>query len=135
VHQADTDRNIPAIADLRRISHKLSKQIIEITTEAGSGYPSSSYSMIDILTVLYFGGMMDYDPERPDWSQRDRFTLNKGHGAPGLYVNLAEAGFFDPNLLPTLRESGDPDDLFAKYGLSPEHFVTAVEQVLSKKAV
>lgn len=108
MHQATTDRDIPAVADLRRISHKLSKQIIEITTEAGSGHPSSSLSMIDILTVLYFGGMMDYDPERPDWPQRDRFILSKGHGAPGLYVTLAEAGFFDSELLPTLRKTGSP---------------------------
>jgi transketolase len=51
---------------------------------------------------------MRYDPERPDWPERDRFILSKGHGAPGLYVILAEAGFFEPELLPTLRELGSP---------------------------
>jgi transketolase len=86
----------------------LSRQIIETTTKAGSGHPSSSLSAIDILTVLYFGGIMRYDPERPDWPDRDRFILSKGHAAPGLYVTLAEAGYFDTNLLPSLRTINSP---------------------------
>ncbi len=94
--------------ELLETSWRLSRQIIEITTRAGSGHPSSSLSEIDILTALYFGGIMRYDPERPHWPDRDRFILSKGHGVPGLYVVLAEAGFFDPNLLPTLRELGSP---------------------------
>lgn len=103
-----TDLNRHSIGKLQRISHKLSQQIIEITTKAGSGHPSSSLSMIDILTGLYFSGVMNYDPKRPDWPERDRFILSKGHGAPGLYVTLAEAGYFDPALLPTLRETDSP---------------------------
>ena len=71
---------------------RLSRQIIEITTEAGSGHPSSSLSAIDILTALYFGGILRYDPERPNWPERDRFILSKGHAAPALYAVLAEAG-------------------------------------------
>jgi transketolase len=87
---------------------ELSRDIIETTTRAGSGHPSSSLSMIDILTVLYFGGVLRYDPQRPDWPERDRFILSKGHGAPGLYPVLAEAGYFEKALLPTLREIGSP---------------------------
>ena len=97
-----------SLEELREISLKLSRQIIEITTRAGSGHPSSSLSAIDILTVLYFGGVMRYDPDNPGWPDRDRFILSKGHAAPGLYVILAEAGFFDPSLLNTLREIGSP---------------------------
>ena len=97
-----------SLEELREISLKLSRQIIEITTRAGSGHPSSSLSAIDILTVLYFGGVMRYDPDDPGWPDRDRFILSKGHAAPGLYVILAEAGFFDPSLLNTLREIGSP---------------------------
>lgn len=93
---------------LQEISWRLSRQIIEITTKAGSGHPSSSLSAIDILTVLYFGGVMRYDPHQPDWPDRDRFILSKGHGAPGLYAILAEAGYFDASMLPTLRELGSP---------------------------
>lgn len=51
---------------------------------------------------------MRYDPNRPDWSNRDRFILSKGHGAPGQYAILAEAGFFDKDLLFTLRELNSP---------------------------
>ena len=97
-----------SIEELQDISWRLCRQIIEITTKAGSGHPSSSLSAIDILVALYFGGIMNYDPSQPTWPDRDRFILSKGHGAPGLYVTLAEAGFFDPNLLPTFRTLGSP---------------------------
>jgi transketolase len=93
---------------LEEIAWKLSRDIIEITTKAGSGHPSSSLSAIDILTVLYFGGFLRFDPQKPDWPQRDRFIMSKGHAAPGLYVVLAEAGYFDRALLPTLREMNSP---------------------------
>lgn len=96
------------LEELRETSWKLSREIIEITTRAGSGHPSSSLSAIDILTALYFGGVMQYEPDNPGWPDRDRFIMSKGHAAPGLYVILAEAGFFDPSLLITLREIGSP---------------------------
>lgn len=94
--------------ELQETAWQLSRQIIEMTTEAGSGHPSSSLSAIDLLTVLYFGGIMRYDPDRPDWPGRDRFILSKGHAAPALYAILAEAGFFDPEKLGSLREIGSP---------------------------
>jgi transketolase len=96
------------LADLRETSWRLSRRIIEMTTRAGSGHPSSSLSAIDVLTVLYFGGVLRYDPRHPQWADRDRFILSKGHGAPALYVVLAEAGYFDPDLLGTLRRLGSP---------------------------
>jgi transketolase len=65
-------------------------------------------SAIDILTVLYFGGMMRHNPERPDWAERDRFILSKGHGVPALYAVLAEAGYFDAKKLDTLRQLNSP---------------------------
>ncbi len=97
-----------SLDQLRDISYQMSKEIIEITTKAGSGHPSSSLSAVDILTVLYFGGVMRYDPHNPNWPERDRFILSKGHASPGLYVALANAGFFDKKLLYTLREFGSP---------------------------
>lgn len=106
VHSVNLDQE--TLSRLRGISHKLSKQIIDITTKAGSGHPSSSLSIIDILTGLYFSGLMHYDPKHPDLATRDRFILSKGHGAPALYVTLAEAGYFDPALLSTLRQTGSP---------------------------
>lgn len=105
---AETKTHQRSMQELQETVWKLSRQIIEITTKAGSGHPSSSLSAIDILTALYFGGVMRYDPKNPKWPGRDRFILSKGHGAPGLYVILAEAGYFDPELLPTLRQIGSP---------------------------
>jgi transketolase len=97
-----------SIEELRDISYRLSRDVITMTTKAGSGHPSSSLSAIDILVALYFGGVMDYDPARPEWPGRDRFILSKGHAAPAQYAVMAEAGYFDPDLLPTLREIGSP---------------------------
>ncbi|MEZ4617569.1 MAG: transketolase [Caldilineaceae bacterium] len=96
------------LADLEETACRLSRDIIEMTTKAGSGHPSSSLSAIDILTGLYFGGILRYAPERPTWADRDRFILSKGHGAPALYAVLAEAGYFDKTLLSTLRQIGSP---------------------------
>lgn len=100
--------NARSADELRQTSWRLSRQIINMTTEAGSGHPSSSLSAIDVLVALYFGGVMRYDPDRLDWSDRDRFVLSKGHAAPGLYAVLAEAGYFDPDLLMSLREITSP---------------------------
>lgn len=97
-----------SLEELNDTVWRLSRQILQITTEAGSGHPSSSLSAIDVMTALYFGEIMRYDPERPDWAERDRFILSKGHAAPGLYAVLAEAGYFDPDMLSTLREIGSP---------------------------
>ncbi|MEZ4869184.1 MAG: transketolase [Caldilineaceae bacterium] len=93
---------------LQETAWRLSRDIIEMTTKAGSGHPSSSLSAIDILTGLYFGGILRYTPAQPDWPGRDRFILSKGHGAPALYAVLAEAGYFDKALLATLRQIGSP---------------------------
>src|SRR5207248_8035248 len=82
--------------------------ILRSTTEAGSGHPSSSLSATEVVTALYFGGFMKYDPKNPHWPDRDRFILSKGHAAPVLYAALAEAGYFPKDQLLTLRKLGSP---------------------------
>lgn len=94
------------LPELQETAWRLSRQIIEMTTTAGSGHPSSSLSVIDLLTGLYFGGLLRFKLEEPDWPRRDRFILSKGHAAPALYVILAEAGYFSPDELSTLRQLG-----------------------------
>jgi len=101
-------RHRASLAELEDTAWRLSREILEMTTRAKSGHPSSSLSAIDIMTALYFSGIMRYATEEPDWPERDRFILSKGHAAPALYAVLAEAGYFDPDLLSTLRESGSP---------------------------
>lgn len=79
--------------------------IIEGVHSAKSGHPGGSLSCADILTYLYFA-KMNIDPKNPKMENRDRFVLSKGHAAPALYATLAERGYFDPELLKTLRHIG-----------------------------
>src|SRR4051812_41449061 len=91
-------REGPAVAaDLDSLlvqARTLRADILRSTTAAGSGHPTSSLSAVEVVTALYFGGFLRYDPKDPTWSDRDRFILSKGHAAPVLYAALAEAGFF-----------------------------------------
>jgi transketolase len=96
------------LAELQARARVIRKDIITSTTTAGSGHPTSSLSGVEIATALFFGGILRYDPKNPHWPQRDRFILSKGHAAPLLYAVLAEAGYFSPELLPTLRKLGSP---------------------------
>ena len=95
-------------SDLIETAKRLRGHIVRATTAAGSGHPSSSLSMVEIVTTLYFGGVLRYDAGTPDDPDRDRFILSKGHGAPGLYAVLAEAGYFPTSDLTTLRKLGSP---------------------------
>jgi len=84
------------------------EDILRMTTEAGSGHPSSSLSATEVITALSFGGFLRHDVKNPQWSDRDRFILSKGHAAPVLYAALAEAGYFPHGDLMTLRKLGSP---------------------------
>jgi transketolase len=92
----------------KNIARRLRTNIVKATTAVASGHPSTSLSMVEVLTVLYFGGVLRYDTEHPHDPKRDRFVLSKGHGAPGLYAVLAEAGYFPTEDLMTLRKLGSP---------------------------
>ena len=70
---------------------------------AASGHPGGSLSAVEIVTALYFGGVLRHDPHNPEWSERDRFVLSKGHGVPVQYAALAMAGYFPVDELRTLR--------------------------------
>jgi transketolase len=95
------------LAKLEAIARDGRVQILRMLTHAGSGHPGGSLSVIDILTVLYFG-RMKYDPKNPTWEDRDRFILSKGHCVPAQYCCMARAGFFPESLLLTLRKLGSP---------------------------
>jgi transketolase len=91
--------------EIAATAQKMRLDIVEMIAEAGSGHPGGSLSAADIVATLYFG-VMNHDPSKPDWEERDRFVLSKGHGGPVLYAALAEAGYFEREHLPTLRELG-----------------------------
>lgn len=96
-----TDRDLAA---LRRRATAIRRQIVQMLAEAASGHPGGSLSAVEVVTALYFGGFLRYDPKNPEWPDRDRFILSKGHGVPVQYAALAEAGFLPHSELKTLRK-------------------------------
>lgn len=90
-------------AELKEMAKKLRRHVITMTATAGSGHPGGSLSAADIVTAIYFK-VLRHDPENPQWPDRDRFILSKGHAAPILYAALAEAGYFPVAELATLRK-------------------------------
>ena len=94
---ADETKRLMALACRVRMG------VIEGTHAAKAGHPGGSLSAADLFTYLYFKEM-NIDPENPQWADRDRFVLSKGHTAPGLYAALAIRGFFPWEELKTLRQ-------------------------------
>jgi transketolase len=89
----DHGGTVRSFKDLQRLSLTLRKKVLEIIYTAGGGHTGGSLSSLDILIALYFHTLR-YDPRDPEWPDRDRFVLSKGHSVEGLYCVLAEAGFF-----------------------------------------
>ena len=104
---------------LREIARDMRLDILDMTTKAGSGHTSSSWSATDIVTALFFGGVLRYRPDEPDWPERDRFIMSKGHAAPLLYAILARAGYFDREEIWRLREIDSPVQGHPIQGMMP----------------
>jgi len=101
------------IAKLSMIATKIRKHAIEAVYHAASGHPGGSLSIADVLAVLYFD-VMNIDVQNPNWEDRDRFVLSKGHCSPALYGALAERGFFPVEEIKKFRQidsflQGHPD--------------------------
>jgi len=79
--------------------------VIKSTSIAGSGHPGGSFSMAEILGCLFFK-YLKFDPNNPSWEDRDRLVLSKGHASPGLFSNMAVAGYIPESELETLRKFG-----------------------------
>ena len=99
--------------ELRKRATEARLRDLRMVYEAGLGHIGGEFSALDILTVLYHA-VLRIDPQRPDWPERDRFILSKGHAAAALYTTLAGAGFIevaelDTFLAPLSRLNGHPD--------------------------
>lgn len=113
---ADLNMNYYTLQDIKKlesIALTIRHDILNMIYTAGAGHPGGSLSAADLITALYFH-VMRIDPTRPDWEDRDRFVLSKGHACPALYAALAERGFFEKAVLDTLRQyhsilQGHPD--------------------------
>ena len=101
------------IKELKKIAAEIRLGALEAVYSASSVHPGGSLSIADILAYLYFDEMR-VDPKNPNWPDRDRFVLSKGHTAPALYAVLALKGFFPKEDLKTFRNidsylQGHPD--------------------------
>ncbi len=90
---------------LSRIAKEVRRDIIEMVGIAGSGHPGGSLSAVEIMVYLYFEHMK-FKPQNPEWENRDRFVLSKGHAAPALYSILSILGIIKKEELKTLRKIG-----------------------------
>lgn len=97
----------------RELAYRIRRHCVEMCGRANASHIGSSLSMADLLAVLFAGGtagrpFLRYDPAHPEWPQRDRFVLSKGHGCAALYAVLAECGYFPVQRLETFYEDGSP---------------------------
>ncbi|MFH1856272.1 MAG: transketolase [Candidatus Omnitrophota bacterium] len=91
--------------ELKQICLDIRKDILLMLEKAGSGHTGGSLSAVEILTALYFY-KLKHNPKEPRWNDRDRFILSKGHACPALYAVLSKAGYFEREILWTLRKLG-----------------------------
>jgi transketolase len=94
----------PPTQQLETTARTLRRHILKMIAAANSGHPGGSLSAVEIITALYFGGVLRHDAKRPEWPDRDRFIMSKGHGVPALYAALAECGYFPVSELMSLRQ-------------------------------
>jgi len=91
----DTPERTDLVARLTDRALFARTETVRLARVAGAGHYTSVFSAAELFAALYYAELC-YDPARPDWADRDRFVLSKGHAAIGLYPLLADVGFFDP---------------------------------------
>lgn len=92
--------------DIEQIAKDIRKTIYKIAHYAGGGHMGAAFSMADIISVLYFDGVLKYDATDPEWIDRDKFILSKGHACYALYAALAKAGYFPEEELWSVGKPG-----------------------------
>lgn len=96
-----------SLKQLEEKANEIRQDIIKMLVKAGSGHSAGPLGMADIFTAFYFD-ILNHDPAKPDWEERDRLFLSNGHIAPVRYAAMAHAGYFPHDLLLTLRQLGSP---------------------------
>lgn len=91
--------------ELSKMANRIRKDIVEMIYKSGDGHAGPSLSCADIITALYFN-IMRVNPGNPEYEERDRLILSKGHACPALYSALAEKGYFPREELARLRTLG-----------------------------
>jgi transketolase len=90
---------------LEEKANGIRQDLISTLLEAGSGHSAGPLGMADIFTAFYFH-ILNHNPKKPDWPERDRLVLSNGHICPIQYVTMAHAGYFPIEELKTLRKLG-----------------------------
>ncbi len=93
------------IKELENKAKQIRRLIIQMLAKAGSGHSGGSLSSADLITALYFM-ILRHNPKEPNWPDRDRFHMSKGHCCPLWYAVLAELGYFPIKELWSLRQFG-----------------------------
>jgi transketolase len=101
------------LSNIKQKALWMRRTAFEMVYKAKLGHPGGDFSATDILATLYFG-VMRYDATRPDWAERDRFVLSKGHATGVIYTALCAAGYFpedwlDTYMKPNSRLNGHPN--------------------------
>ena len=82
------------MSEIAEIAKDIRKKVYKIAHFAGGGHMGAAFSMTDIISVLYFDDVLKFDAKNPEWKDRDKFILSKGHASYALYAALAKAGYF-----------------------------------------
>ncbi|HBB84336.1 MAG TPA: transketolase [Sulfitobacter sp.] len=107
------ERNNVSLSVLEEKAKFIRTETVRLSRIAGAGHYSSTFSCAELLAILYYD-QMRLEPGQPQWPERDRFVMSKGHAAIGLYPVLADLGFFDPSELDTYTRLG------SSYGDHPD---------------
>lgn len=107
---------------LNQKAKQLRLDVLSAITKAGKGHIGGSYSIIDILVALFYGGIIKFDPINPDWEGRDRFILSKGHAGIAVYAVLADLGFFPKQELDFLNNG-------RMLGEHPDQLIPGIEAI------
>ncbi len=91
------------INEMTKLCQSFRKEIIDMVYNAKSGHTAGPLGAVEQYVALYFGDVLKYNPKNPKWEKRDRVVISNGHYAPLIYLVLAEAGFFDKQILKTFR--------------------------------
>ena len=94
-----------SVVELEELARKCRVEIVKMVHRAQAGHPGGSLSEIDLISALY-ANYMRINPDEPNWDDRDRFILSKGHASPGMYAILAEMGFISKEDLKSYRALG-----------------------------
>ena len=97
--------NVFDAEELQKIANRLRLDVVKMVYEAKDGHPGPALSIADIIAVLFFKEL-NINPHNPQWEDRDRFILSKGHACPVLYAALARLGYFSVDEFSGLRKLG-----------------------------